>query len=753
MTKRIIKNTTSLWLFLLVTVVVLVVAIAIPASASANSTEVDVSNFVELRTAIEKTSATQINLTRNIALPWGGINVNPNRSHLTVNGNGFTLTQAPKHHAHHVHHAPNFSADIRLLNSGSITGITFQNIEIVGSNGLGFVGVAGAAAFRNVTLTFDNVTYRGPRLVNAVGSNVVLRNSEFNIVCTWQGGELVNASTIALAGDVNIFNIAKSNNYVLRVTGPGGVGGAFVVEEDANVNVVSGTMKTMRTTTSGFIAISNKNATITFADNSTFNYLGGSTFQAYNPVKLVYIGSSAEVNIKTVGNLTPTIGSLGSSGLLHIRGKMVVQENAIVNVIATKNVQSEAPIILFCVKSALEINNPELFFVYNSARNGWMTGLAVGTVGQKALRISYNNIESLEYWKLNFKPHTHLHFPTFDWRNADESSFSAFLNFNNPGVFNVGTRDYTGKTPFNAMTATLNNINVIRIRGGTPPIVHTINFDVTGGAPEIDTVYVINGRTIPEPPHAPERAQFVFAGWYTSPEGSDGERWDFDTPVTIYDVVDFDPESGEGGTLTLYARWTPTNPRTITYFPGIRGVGFGPIEIEPATHISTVPFGSYYTVRTHNAANIEPYMGYYEEFGVIFVFVNWNGEEGGTGTTYFPGQVIFVDDHLELHAQWEMVIVQLELFLEAWPYGLAEENDVREDSQIDESIYTEEYAINEESEYSQYSEFNDMDEEIVSEEQYEETCEETYEEAYQEIISLLVESDCNSADVDNVTEE
>jgi len=707
MTKGIIKNANR-WVILLMTVAVMLVALALPASAQANSPEAHVGTFAELRTAMENAVVTQINLTDDITLPRGSITLNQNKSHLTINGNGFTITQ----------HSSNATADvIRLTRSGNLTDITFQNINIVGRNNSGFVTVSSGAAFRNVTLTFDNVTYSGPQLVSSPDSRVILRDSDLTLAegHLRKSGELVKATNIVLEGNVNIVNTAGGKGSTFRVFR---ASGSFVVAEDANVNVENGTTASKKT--SGFVTFSNKNSTFTFADNSTFNYTGSGIFLTGKPVRLVYVGTLAQVHIETSG-------TLNTGGLFNVRGTMVVQEDSLVDIIALNNTRAKTSVIQFAKGSTLEVNNPESFFVFNSSRNNGKTGLAIGTGPcAKALRILYNEIESLEYWRLNSNPHTDLDDPTFDWRNDNGSDFCAFLTFTSKRVTNVGTQNYYGETAFNATTATLRDINVIRVSGGTES--HEVTFDATGGTPTPPTQSIRNGRRVTEP-NAPERADFYFVGWYTTPRGSDGARWDFARDVVIEEI-------------TLYARWTPTNPVTITYNRGARGVG--------DDYNSVVPLGSDYVIKAHTAVGIEPDDIYYYNYGVTFVFHSWNTEVGGAGMSFNVGDVITVSEDMVLHAIWVMVVVQPELYSEAEQGNHDEADVVFEDSPIDELV-TDEYAVNDdvvyESEDVQYCDVSDVDD---NNDNVETSPEGEYEEVYEESVNF---NDLDSIDTDSETEE
>ncbi|HWP98229.1 MAG TPA: InlB B-repeat-containing protein, partial [Syntrophomonadaceae bacterium] len=76
------------------------------------------------------------------------------------------------------------------------------------------------------------------------------------------------------------------------------------------------------------------------------------------------------------------------------------------------------------------------------------------------------------------------------------------------------------------------------------PTIHwTVTFDGQGGSPDISTTQVRDGDPV-TPPDKPTRSAYDFGGWY--PDTNYVTLFDFNTPITK--------------DITLYARWTSTNP-------------------------------------------------------------------------------------------------------------------------------------------------------------------------------------------------
>jgi len=668
----------ALALLLMIIVAVVLLAVLVPQMARANATEVSVSTPAQLRAAIENANVTRINLTGNITLDKGALTINRNKSSLVVDGNGFTLTQF----------SSNASADlIRFNNSGTLRDITFQNMNIAGRNNSGFVDISTGTAYRNITVTFDNVSYTGPMLAMAQESNVVIRNSNLTLARghTNSTCALVKANNITFEGNVVVRNDTTNSSDLFKLTR---IASNLVIADGANVDVVN-----QGNRHSGFAKFKCSNGNLIFSDNSTFNYVGGGVFQSGCAVSTVYIGNLTRVYIMTDGNLQ-------NCGLLMIKGSMVVEEDAIVDIIAINN-SNKKPVIKFTHQSTLMVNNPESFFVYNSAsRVCGKYGLAIGTNCGGTIQITYNGMESIEYWRLNTSPHTNLPAATYKWENADGSGFTAFLTFNKNKASNVGTRDYTGETPFNATTATLRDINVIRIIGGS---FREINF-VTNGADGGDFfVKVRNNRIVGEPP-IPVKEGYEFLGWYTD-EDFEGPLWNFETGR----VTD---------NMALYAKWELVEARTVSYVVGRYGNEFG------QGFATSVPLGSTYIIKDSDEVNIFPTIDF-------LVIIAWNTIEDGSGTEYLVGQAVTITDNITLFAQWGLpgrgLSEELELEVEI------EEEEVLADAVTDDD-YVDEDVEEEAVEPVEADAVEDDD--AAEQEQNEDYVEAAIEEPVEEMTSI-----------------
>lgn len=444
--------------FVALLLVVLMTAVYIPSIASA-ATWVDVANWTQFKAAVESATTTHIRLTGNVEYPVQSATINPAKPEMVIDGNGFTLTDANSCGLY----------SMRLINKGNLKNITIQNLNIVGRDYYGMIAVNDSTSFSDVTITFDNIKYRGPQLSWARKSNFVIRNSEITIVpsATCPAGEVVECLTVRLEGNVKIVKNAPSScDELFWVTGSNG---GVTIARGANV-VVRNNENSPNACVSGFVYYSCANIFLTFEEDSKFDYIGNFLFQKCDAVDRLTIGKRANVNIVLNGNL------YCGYGVFRCRGTMLVDEGATFKAFSFNN-KNDQPMVQLTGVGTATFNNPKEVFIYNSSTSTCNTGLAMGPYGCE-VSISYNSISSLEYWKLNKAPHNNLPTPTRDWRNPNKSAFNAFEKVNGATVKEAyASASYFGSVPFDKNTAVLKDINVIRINGGTWT---TSTIDVSG---------------------------------------------------------------------------------------------------------------------------------------------------------------------------------------------------------------------------------------------------------------------------------
>ena len=583
-------------------VAAMVIGFAVTALSSDNWTHAG--TFAQFKAAIESPTVTHIRLTNNINIPRNGVEINANKTELVIDGSGFTISS----------HSSNTKSDtLRYSRAGRLTNITITNATIISHNFHGFLNVNSGSAMRNVVVTFRDINYFGPQLVYAEDSTVIIGSGNYTLVGGHCGkvDELAEATHIRLEGNVTIYKDAIGKDEIFRIERAGGgltVAGGAVVNVSLNRNL----RKAHR---AGFIHFQRSGGYLTFENDSYFNFEGNGFFQQHNDIRDLQIGERAQVHIRTHGDFK------GKYGIFMITGHMVVNEDAVVSLIATGNAKKDPVIQLDKKTSTVTLNNPEQFFVYNSSTRG-IKGHAIGLEGSADVAtVFYNGISQVAYWRDNTSPYDNLSPPTFSFFNDDGTSFSLSSSNTKSKVTHVGRVGYTGNTPFNNSTAFLRDVNVIFIGGGSGvviPEIHQVVFNSNGGSP-IDPQFIEDGDTLSRPDD-PHQEYMNFEGWYSDPDFT-GEPWDFDDPVS--------------SEMTLYAKWSYALEVTVEYRPGVGGAGW---------HMdANIGLGSYYTVK--DPSNI----GIHRDG---FIMAYWTANADGSGQRFYAGDQFRIVGRLVLFAQW-----------------------------------------------------------------------------------------------------
>jgi len=580
----------------------LVVVIAIVPLAVASIAWTPVSNFAELKAALADAKVTHILFTNDIHIERNGADINERKAELVIDADGYKIT---------AHSSNSRNETLRLNKPGNLKEVTLQNAEVEVRNYFGLISVSESSKMSDVLLIFENIDFHGPQLVFAEDCSVTLRNSRFILAPGHNGtvDELVEATHIRLEGVIDIYKDAPGRDEVFRIERKDG---GITIARDAVVNVSlnRGQRKSHK---SGFIHMQKSGGYIIFEEDSYFSFEGNGFFQQHKDVRELTIGARAVVKIRTYGNFK------GNYGIFMLRGDMVVEEGAIVDLIAMENTK-KAPIIQ-CDKqmSSVTFNSPERVFIYNSSTHSKDRGSAIGLEGSKdSFDISYNGIRSLGYWEDNTMPPDNLNPPTYGWENLDNSAYSVSYRMSKDAVTNLRTINSNGLTRFTAKNTHLYSINVIYIGAGVPT--YLVEFDANGGDPNPEPQYVNHGSLVTEPPE-PVMQHMRLVGWYRNSAGT-GAAWDFSA-----DVVEEN--------TTLYAKWAWAEFVTIRYLPGYFGEG---------EYVANPGVGSRYTFEDEATTSL---------FASGFYIESWNLRVDGLGQRYSIGEEITATENITLFAQWE----------------------------------------------------------------------------------------------------
>ena len=116
-----------------------------------------VTNFNELKSAIQDTATTEIILANDIFFLSGGIQIRNTKGNITLDGNGFKITD---------YNSTSYADTINFPNvSGNAITFTVKNTVWNGRNYYGVIGAYDSQNSNNVTIILDTVTYTGPQLI------------------------------------------------------------------------------------------------------------------------------------------------------------------------------------------------------------------------------------------------------------------------------------------------------------------------------------------------------------------------------------------------------------------------------------------------------------------------------------------------------------------------------------------------------------------------------------------------------------
>ncbi|MDR0490966.1 MAG: hypothetical protein LBH28_06955, partial [Oscillospiraceae bacterium] len=428
-------------------VAIMILALFMPASAAP---PVTVSNFAQFKTALEDATTTHIVFAGDIQIENHGVVINPAKPELVIDGGGYTMTS---------HYRGSSTPDtLRLTSLKTLKSITLQNMVIVNLNKQGVVHVPDSSSYSDVTVTYNNISMVGAQIIEAKKSIAVFRNCNINLTpfIGNHPSEVAAAAHVRLEGYINIIKDApgcKMELFHIHAKGGGlSVASGAVVNVEDNVGI--GRPKDW-----GFVKVPYGSCYIRFEDDSKFSYVGNNIFQKGEEISEVYIGRRAEISIRTYGNF------FSENGMFSVCGRMTIETGAKVNLLGLGN-DKDKPVIWLDKGSELLINNPREVLIYNSYPKSSKDGLAIRADGAKITTFTANNIELLEFWSMNVRAYDSLFGPTREWSNPNGSLFSVSVSQKEKKTTSVFYNGYFGYSPLNAATATLNNVNVIRINGG-----------------------------------------------------------------------------------------------------------------------------------------------------------------------------------------------------------------------------------------------------------------------------------------------
>lgn len=197
--------------------------------------EAVVYTYAELKRVIEnKTNGiTTVYLGEDITGTNTGIRIPPEKNNLIIDGSYEGV----------VHTYTQYPSDLLnrgiYINQKEVTNITVKNMDVVGKNWYGIVGVAYLTY--DVTTTYENITYRGRQFAHNPTGYVVVKDCDVTIQSTGNGvvNEFLEATGVDIYGNLNINSNSGEEIFSYYYSSGNRGKDALTLHENANVTIRS----------------------------------------------------------------------------------------------------------------------------------------------------------------------------------------------------------------------------------------------------------------------------------------------------------------------------------------------------------------------------------------------------------------------------------------------------------------------------------------------------------------------------------
>lgn len=159
-------------------------------------------------------------------------------------------------------------------------------------------------------------------------------------------------------------------------------------------------------------------------------------------------------------------------------------------------------------------------------------------------------------------------------------------------------------------------------------VIYNANGATKGSVPTDSRSYKSGNIAIVQGPGNLEKDGYTFAGWNSRYDGA-GNQYFQGTAITISqsDVI-------------LYARWVPVTTYRITYYSNGATAGSAPVDQKNYTMAEKVTISSAGSLKKEG-----------------YEFIGWNTNKNGYGSSYKPGETLYIYNNIELYAQWKELAV------------------------------------------------------------------------------------------------
>ncbi len=365
-----------------------------------DATSVLVEYYSDLKTVLENTGSTYTAITtvylkNNITLT-GGINLHPARASITIDGNypdGTTKTIADVY-------LGDTSQTIGVRTAGSSLAVTFRNLVWEGNNNSGAFYAPATAGYQNVSVSFENIVYTGPKFVeHPTGVTKIIDSNIFMVKTTSHPiREAVSTCKLELGGVTWFRNMSSGNTnpiFFFHSTAP-------------NLKVLTGADVRIETSAHVLSRDVTSSTSLTIEDGASLSVSAGAGFcqDASHALEKISVDSDASLRIiQTSPN--------GTIDTIYCNENFYVGYGG--SVYMEANYEGAAHLINFGDDTTLDIINPKSFVLYNVSNS------AIAGAGRVTFTLYQQQIN---YWN-SVTPFAEAggmdDTPAYSWRKTDGS--------------------------------------------------------------------------------------------------------------------------------------------------------------------------------------------------------------------------------------------------------------------------------------------------------------------------------------------
>lgn len=359
----------------------------------------NVSNFAELKTAIEDTTSTEIIVNGDIVF-GDGAKINIAKSNVVIDFAGHTVTDSSN---------LSVSTTIYVPSTTNTISVIAKNAVWNGKNYYGVIGVYDGNT--NTTINLENISYTGPQFVYNKNGITNIRNCTVKIdknESSTTAQEFCEANRLNISGRVNVTSNSDSDAVIWF----SGANAALTVAENAIFEVTAGSTYFLYTDVSP-IMLFDHNSTTTITTKSGLFYASGASSHIAQSFTLEE--NASFVASKYVSNTVPMFKCVSNFTLKNNSTFRLFSE-----------VISSTALMYFSQAANINITSPQNVVLYN--RGGYAFSFGTGSssspnvinVETEMLRLwniaksplsdagGYDNAPTSEYYKNNYAQNINL---------------------------------------------------------------------------------------------------------------------------------------------------------------------------------------------------------------------------------------------------------------------------------------------------------------------------------------------------------